>query len=69
MLRVLCVAAALPGYGCAYFHPAFMTQPASVKAAAQQAQGVLVCKRESLTRQSCGRMSRQELSHALSDSL
>jgi hypothetical protein len=49
--------------GCAYFHPAFVTNPQ----AAQSENGVLVCERQSLTRSNCAVVSHQEISRLLSE--
>jgi len=50
--------------GCAYFHPAFMTN-ASLARSHQQQTGVLVCERPSLRKANCTRMSRSEIQQFL----
>ena len=62
MLRVTIAAGALVSSGCAYFHPAFVTNASPLSAAATSGErGVLVCERRSITRQQCGVMSHSEV--------
>ena len=63
MLRVLLAMSIVLSGGCAYFHPAFVTNPH----AAQSEKGVLVCERQSLTRSNCAVMSHQDVSRLLSE--
>ena len=51
--------------GCAYFHPAFVTNPRVQTA--QSSNGVLVCERHSLGRSDCAVMSHEEISRLLSE--
>jgi hypothetical protein len=67
-LRVVFAAAVLTSGGCAYFHPAFMTNASRLHAAGASGEGgVLVCERLSLTRSDCAVMPRSELNHMLSE--
>ena len=67
-LRVVFAAAVLSSGGCAYFHPAFVTNPSRLHTAGASAEGgVLVCERLSLTRSDCAVMPRSELNHMLSE--
>jgi len=58
-VRAIAVAGVLMLSGCAYFHPAFMTNASLRQVPAEQ--GVLVCERTSLRKADCRRVSRAEL--------
>jgi hypothetical protein len=66
-MRVIVAASVLLSSGCAYFTPAFMTQPSQLRARAQLEEGVLVCERQSLTRKECTVMPHSEVSRMLSE--
>ena len=69
MLRiVMCFTAGvsvLVSSGCAYFHPAFITNPSRASAATER--GMLVCERLSLTRSDCSVVSHSEVNRMLSE--
>jgi hypothetical protein len=56
MLRVIVGTSVVLSSGCAYFHPAFMTD-----------RGVLVCHRDSLRRSACSVVARSELDQVLTE--
>ena len=58
-MRSIAVASVLMLTGCAYFHPAFMTNASAARMPAQE--GVLVCERRTLREADCTRMSRTEV--------
>lgn len=62
MLRVTIGAGVLVSTGCAYFHPAFVTNASPLKAATTvRERGVLVCERRAIAHQRCGVMSHGEV--------
>ena len=61
MLRVTIAAGVLVNTGCAYFHPAFVTNASPLSAASSRERGVLVCERRSIAHERCGVMSRSEV--------
>jgi hypothetical protein len=54
---------ALGSGGCAYFHPAFVTNPQVAKSE----DGVLVCERRTLTQSDCAVVPRREISRLLAE--
>jgi hypothetical protein len=71
ILRIIIGASALVTTGCAYFHPAFVTNPSqlSANATAFGERGVLVCERHSLRRKDCTVMPYSEVERLFSDAL
>lgn len=69
VLRVLVATSVLSTTGCAYFHPAFVTQPSRAERAALAGDGILVCERVSLTRKDCTVLPRGEVTRALAEAL
>jgi hypothetical protein len=71
IVRVIIGASALVTSGCAYFHPAFVTNPLqlSANATAFGERGVLVCEGHSLSREDCTVMPYSEVERLFSDAL
>ena len=69
MLRVIVGTSVVLSSGCAYFHPAFMTNTSQLSSATskQAERGVLVCHRQSLRRSACSIVERSELDQVLTE--
>ena len=69
MLRVIVGTGVVLSSGCAYFHPAFMTNASQLSGAASKPtdRGVLVCHRDSLRRSACSVVERSELDQILTE--
>ena len=67
MLRVILSASALMSSGCAYFHPAFITNASSLQTQARAKDGVLVCERHSLAGSDCAVMPHSEVMQVLDE--
>jgi hypothetical protein len=68
LLRAILATSVLLSSGCAYFHPAFVTNASQLQPpAAQGERGVLVCERHSLTRKDCTVMPQSEVTRLLSE--
>jgi hypothetical protein len=68
-LRVVVGVSVVLSSGCAYFHPAFMTNTSRLSGATskQAERGVLVCERQSLRRSACSIVERSELNRLLTE--
>jgi hypothetical protein len=68
ILRIIVGTSVVMSSGCAYFHPAFMTNASRVSGTKSiQGQGVLVCERYSLRRSACTVMPRSDLEQMLNE--
>jgi hypothetical protein len=68
ILRFVFAAAIAATSGCAYFHPAFVSEPSRIaQAAALAKDGLEVCERQSLTRTECTVMPREEVNRIFAE--
>jgi hypothetical protein len=67
MLRLIVGTSVVMSSGCAYFHPAFITNASQLSRTKSAQEGVLVCERQSLRRSACRVMPRSELQQVLNE--
>ena len=67
MLRIIVGTSVVMSSGCAYFHPAFITNASQLSGAKSAPEGVLVCERQSLRRSACTLVPRSELQQVLNE--
>jgi hypothetical protein len=67
MLRIIVGTSVVMSSGCAYFHPAFITNASQLSASKSAQEGVLVCERHSLRRSACTVMPRSDLQQVLNE--